>query len=161
SRRRRNPRFIVAAVIADHVARRKPGGKNFMSYRLFLITIIAVAFCDSRMALAANDAQMLTIAGQTFRASGFRPGATVVFFAVIVEPAQAQTLVHRWSRIADDSDHDGIVVADYGRPVPTETIGAAIDLQTGEYAIGSPQGAVVEVLGSTHGRFRGHGGIVD
>ena len=131
-----------------------------MRHSMIAFAVLTVVCYGSGQAWAANNAQTITFSSQLIRAGGFRPGATVVFFAVIVEPAQNVTQVHQWIRIVDDTDHDGVVTADFGRPVPVETVCAAFDVQTGDYAVAWPRGAVVELLSPAYGRFHKRNGTV-
>jgi hypothetical protein len=50
------------------------------------------------------------------------------------------------------------VTFDLHRPLPVEGVWAAIDADSGDYAVGSPRGAVVETLAPARGWFWKHGG---
>src|SRR6476660_2629887 len=93
---------------------------------------LAAAALSAQWMAAAQDAPSITFDAQAVHASGFRPGATIVVFTVIVEPTPTAATVHRWCRAIEDTDRDGAVTFDLHRVLPSQAVWAAIDAQSGE-----------------------------
>lgn len=71
-------------------------------------------------------------------ASQCTPGAGVVFFGVSREPQPwGGSRVVPWQVVLHDTDRDGIVRYDLGRPIPFTSVWSAVDLATGERVQGT------------------------
>lgn len=88
-------------------------------------------------AVAAPPA--LTFEPQAVAASGITPKGRVVWFSVAREISRrAATIVPRIEQVADD-DGDAKVRLDLGQDVPQRSIWFAVDLETGEAGVATPE----------------------
>lgn len=79
-------------------------------------------------------------------ASGIRSKGQVAWFSVAREIADDWATIVRREDVAEDTDGDGVVRFDLDRPVPLKSIWVAVDLTTGEYAVGTPEGFPLQQL---------------
>ncbi len=73
-------------------------------------------------------------------ARGVTQGGSVVWFGVIRDRPGWINRVVRRDALETDSDGDGAVRLDLGRPVAPKSIWAAVDLASGAFAVATPEG---------------------
>jgi hypothetical protein len=78
--------------------------------------------------------------------SGIHAKGQVAWFSVAREIADDWATIVRREDVAEDTDGDGVVRFDLDRPVPLKSIWVAVDLTTGEYALGTPEGFPLQQL---------------
>lgn len=100
---------------------------------LLFVCLLAIA----APALAAPP--ILTFEPQAVAASGITPKGRVVWFSVAREISRrASSIVPHIEQAADD-DGDGQVRFDLGQDVPVRSIWFAVDLETGEAGVATPE----------------------
>jgi hypothetical protein len=101
---------------------------------MLLFTVFPSVRADSAPLVVNIDGSVLHVAGIT-------PGGKVAVIAALVEPQKG--VYSRFSRVEQllsDSDGDGIVSYDLGRPIPVRSIWGVVDVASGTYTVATPLG---------------------
>ncbi|HSN85652.1 MAG TPA: hypothetical protein VL025_02790 [Thermoanaerobaculia bacterium] len=89
---------------------------------------------------AAPASLALRFEEQAVVISGLRPNGQAVGFSVAREISDGSATIVRREEILDDTDGDGTVRFELDREVPWKSIWVAVDLATGGYVLGTPEG---------------------
>ena len=101
----------------------------------------AILLSLTLLASSATGSQpVVTVGADTLRASGVTPGGSVVWFGVGRELHHLTPFVVRRSQVVTDDDRDGTVEWTLDRTIPVESIWVAVDLTTGAWRAGTPEG---------------------
>lgn len=89
---------------------------------------------------AAPRTMAISISGSTIVVSGAAPGSEVLVFAAYQENIGYMPALGTYQKFITDDDHDGVVTADFGKPVPHRSVWIAVDTRNGDYAVAAPAG---------------------
>jgi len=82
----------------------------------------------------------ISLAGQSVVVSGTSPGSEVLVFGAFQETVGYTPALGTYQKFLTDADRDGVVTADFGRPLPHRSVWIAIDTRNGDYAFAAPSG---------------------
>lgn len=101
------------------------------SIRVMVFLVVSRAF-------AADPAPTLQFESTAVVCNGFTGGGEVVLFAVSREPQPTgESDVVQTRLVARDTDGDGSIRFDLGRPVPYLSVWSAVDMTSGAFAVGT------------------------
>jgi len=126
-----------------------------------VVVAFALAFLPFVAAAQQHEQPQVTIEANRVTASHFHPGARVVLYAVSLVSDGYSSGSRAFNALLTDDDHDGAITYSSAKPVALRSIWVAVDLDTGEYAVGTPSGYGTTQPGR-HAAFRkSNGGTVD
>lgn len=113
--------------------------KNFHSPFLLLLVLAGPAF-------AADPPPSFTTNGGTVILTGIRKGASVAILSISLEARGDRSASLRREHVLEDSDQDGAVRWSDGPAVVPRSLWCAVDLETGEFVVGTPAGFPVRPM---------------
>ncbi len=105
------------------------------------LLILALLFTAATV-FAAAPGPVITFGERTVTATGVRPGAQILFFAVVRIPREYDFRITRWQALVTDDRHDGTVSYNTPEAIPRSSVWVIVDTSTGETVVANPQGSV-------------------
>jgi hypothetical protein len=102
------------------------------------VAALAVFRADLGWAQSPSPAMVLVVNESSVSARMASRGGKLVLFGLAHEEKNYITTLVRRDEILEDTDQDGVVSFDLGRPVPVASIWIGIDLQTGDSVVAAP-----------------------
>jgi hypothetical protein len=102
-------------------------------------TVVLVALATTLRA-APPQRMAISISGHTVVVSGAAPGSEVLVFGAFQETVGYTPALGTYQKFLSDDDRDGVVTADFGRPLPHRSVWVALDTRNGDYAFAAPYG---------------------
>lgn len=122
---------------------------------------LLIATACTLLPYCASAAPTLAFEEQAVVVSGLTPQGRVVWFSLAkqVEGYMANFVPRQ--DLLTDTDGDGVVRFELGRTVPLQSIWVAVDLASGEAAVGTPEGFPLRDASAPPGHGRGEAGRPD
>lgn len=85
---------------------------------------------------------VISFAEKSVVAEGLTPGSDAIWFAVVKQMEGWMRVIIRVDEVTEDSDFDGVVELEWGRPIPRHSVWMVVDSQTGDHAAAVPEGMI-------------------
>lgn len=122
------------------------------------LCLIAVLGCWTSSLLSAEPVLQFTT--DAVLVSGATAGGEVVISGVVREPREFIGRIAGRETVLRDEDGDGVVSWELGAAVPVRSMWAAVDLATGEHALGTPGDYPLRLLDAATTETGGPGGLL-
>jgi hypothetical protein len=105
-----------------------------------IATLLFVIALAATLRAAPPSKMAISLSGQTVVVSGAAPGSEVLVFGAFQETIGYTPALGTYQKFVSDDDRDGVVTADFGRPLPHRSVWIALDTRNGDYAFAAPYG---------------------
>jgi len=102
---------------------------------------IAIVLAATQVTALSTEKLVLSFEDSAVVASGIASGGQAVWFGIAYDFQRVRPELLRWERVDSDTDGDGRVTLQVGRPIPARSLWIAVDLTTGDYAVATPNPA--------------------